>query len=319
MSVTTGRMIRFPEGRVFVREVGEGAPLLLINGLGAHTAMWAQLEQALPGFRLVDCDRPGAGRSAVPWRPVSIRRLARLSAAVMEEFGIASGDVLGYSMGGVVAQQLAADHPERVRRMVLAATTPGVGAVLGDLRALANIITPARYLSPKLYARSVGSLVGGRARHDGAFVAEQSGMRFQHAPTWRGYLGQLQSMATWTGLPVLPRISHPTLLVFGGDDPLAPVVNGMIIAHLLPRGRLLVYPDEGHLLVMDPDSVCQADIRDFLTAEPLERSGAWARAAEVDSEQLRTALARVRRQVPPWSVANALARRRWLALDRRAS
>ena len=312
-------MIRFPDAHVYVREVGEGPPLLLINGLGAHTAMWGPLERTLTGFRIVEFDLPGAGRSAVPWRPISVRRLARLAAAVMDRFDMAPGDVLGYSMGGIVAQQLAADHPGRVRRLVLAATTPGVGAVQGDLRALANIITPARYLSQRLYTHMIGSLVGGRARHGGAWVAEQAGMRFQHAPTWRGYLGQLHSMATWTGLPLLPRIHHPTLVVVGDDDPLAPVVNGMIITHLLPRGRLLVFPDEGHLLVLDADSDCQADIRDFLTAEPLERSDAWARAARVDGEQLRTALQRVGRQVPPWSVANALARRRWLAFDRQAS
>ena len=149
-------------------------------------------------------------------------------------------------------------------------------------------------------------------------VAEQAGMRLRHAPTWRGYFGQLQSMAVWSGLPVLPRIDHPTLLVFGGDDPLAPAVNGMMITYLLPHGRLLVYPDEGHLLVLDPDSHCRTDIRDFLTAEPLERSASWARAGRVAADELRAALAQVRRQVPPWSVANALARRRWLPLDRRA-
>jgi pimeloyl-ACP methyl ester carboxylesterase len=85
----------------------------------------------------------------------------------MDHLGIRRADVLGYSMGGIVAQQLAADVPERLRRLLLLATTPGRGAVQGDLKAMLNIMTPARYLSPQLYAKTIGSLVGGReARYE---------------------------------------------------------------------------------------------------------------------------------------------------------
>lgn len=94
------RSLRFPEARVHVRAFGEGPPLLLINGLGAHTAMWEPLEKVLAGFRIVEFDLPGAGRSDVPWRPVSIKRLASLAVSVMNKFEMEEPDVLGYSMGG---------------------------------------------------------------------------------------------------------------------------------------------------------------------------------------------------------------------------
>lgn len=79
-----GRLIRFPDARVYVREVGEGPPLLLINGLGAHSAMWETLERTLSGLRIVEFDLPGAGQSDIPWRPVSIRRLASLSRSILD-------------------------------------------------------------------------------------------------------------------------------------------------------------------------------------------------------------------------------------------
>ena len=307
-----GKMIRLPDARVYVRERGSGPALLLINGLGAHTAMWEPLERTLSGFRIVEFDLPGAGESEVPWKPVSVTRLARLSTDLMDHFGIRRADVLGYSMGGIVAQQLAATEPDRVRRLVLVATTPGVGQMQGDLKALLNIMTPLRYMSRHAYARTIGSLVGGRARHDGNWIAEQGRVRLQHAPSWRGYLGQLASIATWSGLPLHAKIEAPVLVVTGDDDPLTPVVNAMLLTHMLPNARLLVCHDEGHLIVMDQESEAHPAIREFLTAPRLSRTKVWREASTVSAEELEIALFAAPFQLPPLSIFNQRARRRWL-------
>jgi pimeloyl-ACP methyl ester carboxylesterase len=307
-----GCKMRFPEATVFVREVGEGPPLLLINGLGAHSAMWEPLESVLAGHRIVEFDLPGAGQSEIPWMPVSIKRLAVLTASVMAELGMERADVLGYSMGGVVAQQLAADFPERVRRLVLVATTPGLGAMQGDPLALINIMTPLRYISRHAYTRTVGTLTGGRARTDPAWVAQQGALRLSFTPSWRGYMGQLMSMAPWSGLPLLPTITQPTLVVTGDDDPLTPVVNSMLLAHLLPNARLLVCPDEGHLLVMDDTSISHPAISEFLSTQRLSRARVWREGETVDADTLQAALFGAPLQLPPLSIINSMMRRRWL-------
>lgn len=312
MTAPVERSVTVAGVRVHVRELGEGRPLLLINGLAAHTAMWGPLERALPGFRIVEFDLPGAGRSEVPWRPVSVRRLARIAAGVMDQAGIAHAAVLGYSMGGIVAQQLAADSPGRVRRLVLVATTPGIGAVQGDPRALLNIVTPIRYLSPSAYERTIGSLVGGRARRDPGWVAEQGLLRMQHAPSWRGYLGQLASISRWSGMPILHRVRQPALVVAGDDDPLTPLVNGLMLTHLLPHARLLVCHDEGHLIPLDPQSVAHPVIRDFLAADDVEQSDAWAQAVPVSADDVRLALRRMRRRIPAWSTSATRMRHRYV-------
>ena len=310
--MSSGELIAFRDATVFVREVGEGPALLLINGLGAHTEMWGPLERALTGFRLVEFDLPGAGRSPAPRTPVRMRRLARLCVAIMDRFGMERPDVLGYSMGGMVAQQLVADAPGRVRRVVLIATTPGVGSVQADPRALLNVITPLRYASSHLYAKSLASLVGGRARTDVEWIVEQTQLRFRHRPSWRGYLSQLNSMAGWSSLPLLPHVRHPTLVLSGGDDPLAPVVNGMIIAHLLTQGRLLVLDGEGHLMALDERSGAHPAIREFVSADDVCATQVWSRARVIDADALRGALSSVGPQLPPLSLIDALARRRWL-------
>jgi pimeloyl-ACP methyl ester carboxylesterase len=307
-----GAKVRFEEATVYVRELGEGPPLLLINGLGAHTAMWDNLERNLDGFRILEFDLPGAGQSAVPKRPVSVRRLAQLAVRVMDRFGVEQADVLGYSMGGIVAQQLAADFPERVRRLLLVATTPGLGALHGDMRALVNIMTPVRYLSPKLYAKTIGSLAGGRARHDSAWVAEQGALRLKHAPPMLGYLNQLASLTWWSGLPFLAQIELPVLVLAGDDDPLTPVANGMLLAHMLPNGRLLVLQGEGHLMLMDDASGSLPAIREFISAPRLDRAEVWKKAAVIDAEELKIGVANAGFQLPNWNLVAGLMRRSYV-------
>ncbi|HEX4106563.1 MAG TPA: alpha/beta fold hydrolase [Solirubrobacteraceae bacterium] len=298
--------------RLRVRETGSGPPLLLINGIGAHMAMWSTLERHLRGFRLIQFDAPGSGRSPVPRRPISVSGLARLAIAVLDEFGIARADVLGYSMGGIVTQQLAYDAPERVRRIVLVATSPGIGGSLGDARAMLNIVTPARYLSAQIYERTIGSMAGGRARYDRAWVSEQGALRLRHAPPLVGYFWQLAGLTGWSGLPLLGDIEQPVLVVCGDDDPLTPVANGMLIAHMVQRGRLMVLPDEGHLLLMDPHSGALPPIRAFLAAPDHSRSEVWRSALAVQAWHLRLGLAATGWQLQPFGLLSAWKRRRWL-------
>lgn len=300
-SSSEGATIHLEGVDVFVREVGTGPPVLLINGLGAHTAMWHQLEQTLGDHRLLQFDLPGAGQSGSPWWPLSVPALARVATGVLDHFGVDAAPVIGYSMGGMVAQQMAHDWPDRVQRLVLVATSPGRGSFFGDQLAMLNVFSPARYLSARLYAKTIGSMVGGRARHDAAWVADQGLLRLKHAPTWRGYLGQLQSLRTWSALPFLHEIPHEVLVLAGEDDPLVPVVNPMMLSHLLPNGRLVVLRHEGHLMAMDPDSRIHGLIPEFIGAEDLDALPSWQRAEDVSADELRIALAGAQRLLSvPW-------------------
>jgi pimeloyl-ACP methyl ester carboxylesterase len=317
--MTDGQTISFKGGAVFVREVGSGPPVLLINGLGAHSAMWHTLETTLEGHRLLQFDLPGAGRSAVPRTGLSIRDLALLATQVMDHFGVQTAPVIGYSMGGVVTQQLAHDHPDRVERAVLVATTPGRGGFRGDARAMVNIITPVRYMSPTLYANTIGTMVGGRARHDAAWVAEQGLLRLQQAPTWRGYLGQLQSLSRWSGFSILHDIPHPVLVLTGEDDPLVPVVNAMILTYLLPNGRMMVLRHEGHLMMMDASSRLHAAVSEFIRTADLDASPVWAAAEPVSLDELKIALAGAERLLElPWG-RDARIRHRYLDVSAAAA
>jgi pimeloyl-ACP methyl ester carboxylesterase len=253
--------------------------------------MWQPLEHALGGVRVIAFDAPGTGRSGRPAMPLSLAGHARVAEGVLDALGHRRVDVLGYSFGGIVAQHLAHAAPERVRRLVLAATTPGWGGVTGSLKALFHVSTPLRYYSRAYYERTIGELVGGRARTDARWLARHGEERLQHPPDPLGYAWQLAALTVPPGsLPWLHTLPHPTLVVTGDDDPLLPAVNSLILAERIPHARLLLAPGEGHLLLLDPDSTALPVIRDFLLSEDLATSPVVSRTAVIDRAMVAAAL-----------------------------
>jgi len=132
--VVGSRLPLVPGLRVSMRVQGEGDPLLLINGMTRPLESWDPFTRELHGRTVVSFDAPGVGRSPTPLRPVSIAELAALAVAVLDAAGLDDADVLGFSHGGAVAQQLARDVPDRVRRLILVSTSCGVGATPGNSR-----------------------------------------------------------------------------------------------------------------------------------------------------------------------------------------
>jgi 3-oxoadipate enol-lactonase len=103
---------------------GSGPPILLIMGLSFTHEMWFRLRPALtPNYHIVVFDNRGMGRSSVPRGPYSIPKMARDAAAVMRAAGLTSAHVIGASMGGMIAQELALRKPELVRSLILACTS----------------------------------------------------------------------------------------------------------------------------------------------------------------------------------------------------
>ena len=277
--------------RIRVHERGRGRPLLLLNGIGAHLEMWANLEGALKGAKVIAFDAPGTGRSASPYLPLGFESLARLAENLLDRLGHERVDVLGYSFGGMIAQHLARRAPDRVRRMVLAGTTPGWGGVPGSMWTLSQMSTPLRYYWRAYYDSVIGELMGGRAREDREFVRRHGDIRQSNPPTPQGYASQLLAMAMSPGsLPWLSELEVETLVVAGDDDPVMPLANAMLLARYLPKARLFIAPGEGHLLLMDDRSAALPVIDDFLSAAKVARSNAWRDAATVDEETLREAL-----------------------------
>src|SRR4029078_12089728 len=131
--------------RVAARATGSGDPVLLLNGMSRPMESWAHFANALQDRTVIAFDAPGGGASQSPVVPHSMPMFACIAARVLDSFDIAKADVVGYSHGGAVAQQLAVGHAARVNRLVLSATACGVGAAPGHPRDLTQLLlTPNR-------------------------------------------------------------------------------------------------------------------------------------------------------------------------------
>jgi poly(3-hydroxyoctanoate) depolymerase len=280
-----GTMLSAEGVDLFVRERGKGRPLLLINGLGGTAEMLGPLEELLAAsMHTIAVDLPGGGRSPTPRRPLSIGALAKVMASALDELGHEQVDVFGFSLGGIVAQQLAHDAPARVRRMALVATACGWGSVPGTLGAMALISMPVRFHSRSLYERTAG-LLGPADRELMLKLPGLSEARLRHPPSLLGYTYQLTAGALWSSLPWLSSVTAPTLVLSGERDTLVQAANGVQLARLLPQSRLHVIPGAGHLFVCDPDCPSLELLADFFSSKTLARSRAWRSGTEVVDDE----------------------------------
>lgn len=203
--------------RVSIR--GRGRPLLLCNGIGASLELLDPLRRALTSTETIAVDMPGCGGSPATALPRRFGGLARLAASLLDVLGYDRVDVLGVSWGGALAQELALSHPARVRKLVLAATSPGWPSV------------PSR--PSALWA-----------------LAAQREATLLQPPSVRGYLWQLAAALGWSSVWRLHRIECPTLVLAADDDPIVPVANARLIAWRVPRSSLRVVGSGGHLFLV---------------------------------------------------------------------
>lgn len=268
----------------FVRERGRGRPVVIINGLGGLAEMLEPIETLLAtSGRTIAVELPGGGRSPTPRRPLSISALGKVTAVLLDELGLEQVDVLGFSLGGIVAQQLAHEAPTRIRRLALAGTACGWGSVPGSLESLTLMAMPFRFHSRTLYERTA-KLLGPADRKLMLRLPGLSEARLEHPPPLLGYAYQLTAGALWSSLTWLSSVRVPTLVLSGEEDRLVPAANGVQLARLLPESRLHVVPGEGHLFVCDPESRSLPLLTDFFSSRTLARSHAWTSGTEVSDD-----------------------------------
>ncbi|WP_166741722.1 alpha/beta fold hydrolase [Cumulibacter soli] len=280
-----GELIRVGDVHVRVNVTGEGPPLLLVHGLGAGLDLWAPLVSELKGYTVITLDNPGAGASTVPWPPWFMNKYAETLDAVLDELGFDRVDVLGLSFGGMVSQEFAFRYPQRVRRLILAGTTAGIGVTFGNPLALSVLATPLRYYSRSYMAMIAPFLYGGDAHAGSELVAEQSNLRHQMRPSIPGYFAQLTTASTFSSFWYLPTLRMPTLVLAGDEDPITNPLTCWVISKRIPDCEYQEIKGGGHLFLMEKPKLSADLIREFLEREARE---------DVDTEQ-KTARRRISR------------------------
>ena len=253
--------------RVTIENPGAGRPFLLINGIGATGDLFDPFRAHLTDRETITFDAPGVGGSSTPSYPPTMRRLARIVAELIDQLGHRKVDVLGLSWGGALAQELTHRHPNRVRRLVLAATMPGWTSIPGRPAAMSILMSPMRYYSPEYLRRVAPTLYGGIIAERPDLLDEHARQRSSNPPSQVGYLYQLSALRRWTSLPWLHGLAHPTLVLAGDDDPIIPIANARLMAHQLPAGRLHTVSGGGHLFLFTRAEEMAEIVQQHLTTD----------------------------------------------------
>ena len=230
---------------------GDGEPLLLIQGMSGNHLHWGEpfLELLERQFALTLFDNRGVGRSARMEEPFTIADLAADAAGLLDALGLESAHVVGISMGGMIAQELALNHAEMIRTLTLGCTYSG-----GEGSALT---------SPEVWQRLAdGMMSGDRERALRASfevnVSRAYAEREDTYGTWREVMAQmpaavkvimaqLQAIGGHDTSARLLGIEAPTLVIHGDEDEMLPVANGRMIASLIPGSRLEILDGVGHM------------------------------------------------------------------------
>jgi pimeloyl-ACP methyl ester carboxylesterase len=257
--------------QVFWRVHGAGPALVLINGYSASAMAWPQrwLRSLEDRFRVITLDNRGSGWSRFAETPFTIADLADDVSDVLDAAKAQTAFVLGLSMGGMIAQELALRSPARVDGLVLAATRPPtprfVAPSLASAWRLVRPPGPRESLEHCFRALWTAAAAPGFADAHPELIDELTRQTLER-PAPRALLRQqLRAMSAWGHAERLREISAPTVIVHGDDDRFSPPANGRALAELIDGARLVPVPGAGHLLAHEAPEVLGAAL-DELTA-----------------------------------------------------
>lgn len=268
VTLDDGRKLAYDEAAPANPRDAKGA-ILLLTGLGSKRLGWEhQMADFGREYRTIAIDHRDTGDSDEATSPYTIADLADDAARLLDKLGIARAHVVGISLGGFVALQVAVRHPDRVEKLVLVATSAGGATHTQPAPEIAMLLAPAPGMEIGERAiRNYSTIMA--AEYVAAHPEELQ--RIAEVARYRpmspaGYMRQLQAALAHDVTSELERISAPTLVIHGSVDPLVPPPNGAHLAQRISGARHLVYENVGHIPIIERADQFNRDVLAFLAS-----------------------------------------------------
>jgi pimeloyl-ACP methyl ester carboxylesterase len=253
-------------GPVAYREVGRGSPLVLVMGLGGTMDDWAPsfVDRLGGDFRVVVLDNAGVGKTGAVRPPLTVRAMANQVSGLISALGLGRPAVLGWSMGGMIAQALAVLHPSQVSRLVLAATQAGTGKALPvPPAAAAAAISPnpavvISALFPPAQTPAAQAYVLSLLQYPSFYRVTAAIKAAQQSAVMQWLAGSDPAGRAEGDLRV------PTLVADGTLDALDPVANDRLLANIINGAQLALYPGAGHAFLFQDENQFVPRVEAFL-------------------------------------------------------
>lgn len=255
------------------------APVLLVMGLGANGRLWAPAVRRLRagGHHVIAVDNRGCGRSSTPWRPWTTRTMAADAVAVLDELEIERAHVGGASLGGMIAQEIALEFPERAGALVLLSTTGGlprldlvprrglVHIFESGLRSLRPASDPEQQVRDFLRMAASEEFAARCRPEDEAWAAIDA--MLEEPASRRGFAMQLLAAARHSTWPRLSRLTTPVQVHHGTEDAVMPFAAGRELARRIPGARFVAHEGAGHGIFERADEVGESILPFLAEAE----------------------------------------------------
>lgn len=251
--------------RIHWSSIGQGAPVVMIMGLGCSSALWFRVAPQLARtHRVILLDNRGVGLTRTPAAVVHrVSHMAADVAAVLDAADEPTAHVIGFSMGGMIAQQFALDFPERVRSLSLLGTHSGGLWAVQPTAAVRELLFDKSRLSAEQGLRAMKPHTYARETPDD-LVNEDFVVRLAHQPSARGYAAQLYGLIGWSSYLDLPRLRCPTLVMHGLQDELIVPANAPVLAKRIRGAELIELPKASHWLMTDCNEAVVAGLQRHL-------------------------------------------------------
>jgi pimeloyl-ACP methyl ester carboxylesterase len=246
--------------RIAYRVQGAGPPLVLVMGYRLSSAAWPPsfVEALARQLTVITLDNRGTGFSDKPVHGYAIANLASDIHGLLDELAISRVHLLGYSMGGAIAQEFARQFPERVQSLMLCATMCGGSRATYAKPSVTRVMREIDGLSPEQIARRIWQVTYAPAyleRHQ-ALVEDQTRREIAFPTPLHSADLQFQAFAEFDGSKALAQIACPTLVLTGDLDELIPPQNSAMMASLIPDVRLAIIPGGGHRVLWEATDEC---------------------------------------------------------------
>jgi len=252
---------------LYYESAGQGDPLVLIRGLGSNADHWyAQVPDLSRHYRVITFDNRAIARSSDPGDDFTIRDMAEDVVDLMDGLEISRAHILGLSMGGMIAQELAIGHPRRVRGLILVVThCGGRHQVKAEDKVMAAMERMAvdQSMEARLAAAGVFFAPQTLSGHP-SVIQEYAAVSMKHPAGGEILQRQMKAIQNHDAYDRLQRITAPTLVITGADDVLIPPDNSRILAERIPSAEILEIQGGGHQLLIEQPDRCNRAIIDFL-------------------------------------------------------
>ena len=260
-------MVNSGEAEIYYEVEGEGTPLILVEGIGYSSWMWLKQKKMSEVLKLIIFDNRGVGKSSKPDTPYTMDQMCEDITSVSDSAGIGKFFLLGSSMGGMIAQEYALKHENRLKGLILAETNIGLGSIMPGEDVLRILSSPSNPNSiDDLSTRMLPAFSENYAMECAEDFHSLIKIRYDERNIEIKYLQQLAAVVNFSSGDAIGRLSLPVLIITGDHDKIVPPGNSKMLGNRIKNSLQVTIRNAGHLAMIERPEVFNKVVLDFISA-----------------------------------------------------